>query len=781
MKNITKFAIFNNFDWDTNVRDKGNNIAELKKMNIIYGRNYSGKTTLSRIIRSYEKGKLPEKYSDAIFNLVCEDGIVDQSCINNHQKNIRVYNKDFISDNLMFLNNENEGIEPFAILGGENVEVEKQIAIIEKELGNEETKTGHKYDLFLKKSKYDEKKQQRISVESDLNNKLTQKANQEIKRNQLFNVITYNVRNIESDINTIKGENTILLSETQVFDTTKLINEQTKADISSLKSYIPNFSDLYKTSIELLSRKIVPTKSIQELLDDSLLQEWVRQGVSYHKDKKETCAFCGNKIPTDLWNKLDAHFSKESEELRIKINKQIHFIEDEKQKINGLINITDNSFYSTYQDSFIEIKKNINSEIDKYINNLNILITELSLREKNIFENRILPEIDDNSQKIVSYEKSINNLIDENNSKTVSLEKDKDVARKVLRLNEVLKFIKDIDYDNEIIKKETLKNEELTLESEVKTAEVKSNQFELQIKELKNKLKDEKKGAEKVNEYLNNFFGHNGLKLEAIENKESSGYMFQIFRGAEIAHNLSEGECSLVAFCYFMAKLDDIETKGKDLIIWIDDPISSLDSNHIFFIYSLIEKVITKPFKQSDGRNGYNYKQLFISTHNLDFLKYLKRLSHPKENVEFFLIERVGDTSKIILMPDYLKKYITEFNYLFHQIYKCSKIQSANTDYECFYNFGNNLRKFLEAYLFYKYPSNSDIIVKLNRFFKGDDTATALSNRIENELSHLEEIFDRSIKPIDIPEIPKLAQFILDKIKEKDPEQYNSLLKSIDQ
>jgi wobble nucleotide-excising tRNase len=81
---------------------------------------------------------------------------------------------------------------------------------------------------------------------------------------------------------------------------------------------------------------------------------------------------------------------------------------------------------------------------------------------------------------------------------------------------------------------------------------------------------------------------------------------------------LSEGECSLIAFCYFMAKLDDIESNGKNLIIWIDDPISSLDSNHVFFVYSLLRAEIVEASK---------YEQLFISTHNLDFLKYLKRLT----------------------------------------------------------------------------------------------------------------------------------------------------------
>ena len=164
-------------------------------------------------------------------------------------------------------------------------------------------------------------------------------------------------------------------------------------------------------------------------------------------------------------------------------------------------------------------------------------------------------------------------------------------------------------------------------------------------------------------------------------------------------------------------------------------------------------------------------------------MKYLKRLSRPKNSnggTEYFLVERVQDNAKIILMPSYLKEYVTEFNFLFHQIYKCSKTSPDTTEYDVFYNFGNNLRKFLEAYLFYRYPCHvDDKLEKLQLFFGRDDKAVEISNRMSNELSHLEEIFDRSMKPIEIPEIPKLAQYVLEKIKEKDKDQYDSLLKSI--
>ncbi|MGB4344735.1 MAG: AAA family ATPase, partial [Moraxellaceae bacterium] len=299
-------------------------------------------------------------------------------------------------------------------------------------------------------------------------------------------------------------------------------------------------------------------------------------------------------------------------------------------------------------------------------------------------------------------------------------------------------------------------------------------------------LKDERKGAERVNELLTHFFGHGGLRLDAVDGGAGFGVKFQITRGGNPAYHLSEGECSLIAFCYFMAQLDATESKGKDLIIYIDDPISSLDSNHVFFMFSLIETLIARPTKNSDGSNHYRYKQLFISTHNLDFLKYLKTLSAPPPKnggTQHFIVERHGNsTSRLSLMPDYLKSYVTEFNYLFHQIYKCSQPTPAGQDEDHFYSFGNNLRKFLEAYLFFKYPAkvgSEETLTRIRQFFGEDGMAANVANRLNNELSHLHDNFDRSMRPIDIPEIRSLGVYVLGKIKATDRPQYDALLTSI--
>jgi len=198
-----------------------------------------------------------------------------------------------------------------------------------------------------------------------------------------------------------------------------------------------------------------------------------------------------------------------------------------------------------------------------------------------------------------------------------------------------------------------------------------------------------------------------------------------------------------------------------------------LDANHIFFVYSLINAEIVKP---------KNFLQLFISTHNLDFLKYLKRLQGAlnKSNSQYFIIIREDQVSDITLMPRYLKDYVTEFNFLFHQIYKCAHAKiECDENYSSYYNFGNNARKFLEAFMYYKYPNTEEKDNKLARFFGGDALAVSLTDRINQEYSHLEALFERGLLPIDVPEMKTTAKFILRKIKEKDPDQYEALLKSI--
>ncbi|TXI01643.1 MAG: hypothetical protein E6Q76_16750, partial [Rhizobium sp.] len=665
-------------------------------------------------------------------------------------------------------------------------EIEEAIAAIEAKLGKVEEKTGLRFDLEGKKTERDRTKSTYKTAADNHEGKLRSHANDTIKQNRQYGPAVYNIDSIKKDILATKKTGFTALSVEEQAAKLALLKQDALADISGSISFTLAMDSLRSTAQSLLSKEIKPTTPIQELLNDSVLQLWVKQGLGHHRDKRDTCAFCRQSLPHNIWQTLDEHFSKESGELEAALDNAITSVKEEIAAIAGFISFKSEQFYAEERAAFDLISKALAEALAIYKKDLESLKKSLESRKASLFQTVVMKEALYDANEIQRHVDAINAIILTNNDKTKTLDKDKATAREALRLTDVYAFAQAISHDTELNRIADLKTKAETANTAFNDASTQITKLEDDITALRAKEKDERKGADRINTLLTHFFGHDGIKLEAKDNTDKTAVRFEITRDGKSAYNLSEGECSLIAFCYFIAKLEEPESKGKDLIIYIDDPISSLDGNHIFFVFSLIESLIARPQKNNDGTNKYRYKQLFISTHNLDFLKYLKKLSLPPEKNhggnQYFLIERNGAASAISVMPAYLKEYITEFNYLFHQIYKCRDVEYAKVSHEPFYSFGNNLRKFLEAFLFYKFPHHddkNDSLERMKKFFGDDDTAIALANRLNNELSHLESIFDRSMKPVEIPEIPKLANYVLDKIYEKDPHQYNSLLKSI--
>lgn len=146
---IASFGSFNGLNWKKSIRDGGNNVQDFKRLNILYGRNYSGKTTLSRIFRALETGRIPLNYVGSTFAVHGDKGDVTQAAIAVHGYDVRVYNRDFVSENLSFLINQAIGgeIKTFAIVGEKNKEIEDEIAAIQAKLGSLESKAGLRHDL----------------------------------------------------------------------------------------------------------------------------------------------------------------------------------------------------------------------------------------------------------------------------------------------------------------------------------------------------------------------------------------------------------------------------------------------------------------------------------------------------------------------------------------------------------------------------------------------------------------------------------------------------------
>lgn len=783
---IANFGSFQGFVWKNTVRDSSGIVQDFKKLNIIYGRNYSGKTTLSRIVRTLQEKKLPPNFDSPAYTFHSPAGNLNQSQIGTNGMNVRVYNRDFVHDNLSFLVNQHDGeIKTFAIVGVENNDIILEIAKIMDELGSVEAKTGLRHEYSVKEADKRDKAKKSSNAEEAVTEKLRRHANDVIKPNREYGRANYNITEIKADVKYARGNNLCILSDDDILAKKALLKEDELGHIGKTVEFDPGISKIKIQALELLERKITPTKAIQELLNDSLLQVWVKSGIPHHREKRETCAFCRQPLPMDLWQTLDSHFSKESGELEAEIDSCIASIANEIQRLDQIVTVTSDQLYVAERKDFQIAKLSLEKNLKSYKAELKTLSESLADRKTRLFETVALPAVEFEISNLFDDINLLNEAIAKSDGKTKTLSKYKEAARGTLRRNDVADFIKTI---NLAADETTAKGLAKDAADAIQQALVLANEItalEKRMETLRAQQKDERKGAERVNGLLNHFFGHDGLRLQAIDSGEASGVKFQIMRGENSAFNLSEGECSLVAFCYFMAKLEEADTKGRELVIYIDDPISSLDSNHIFFVYSVIETLVAKPSSAADGTNVFRYSQLFISTHNLDFLKYLKRLSSPNKKAggtAHFVVERNGSPSTISAMPDYLKKYVTEFNYLFHQIYKCRDVGTAITSSEPFYAFGNNLRKFLEAYLFYKFPCQDDVnnsLERMQKFFGDDDTAIAVINRLSNEFSHLEEVFDRSMRPVEIPEISKLANFVLDKVFAADKEQYNSLLKSI--
>tara|TARA_R110002111_G_scaffold237579_1_gene298896 strand:+ start:2295 stop:4661 length:2367 start_codon:yes stop_codon:yes gene_type:complete len=775
---IHKLAVFSGFSWEASVLDGDKRPVYCKQLNIIYGRNYTGKTTLSRIVRSLETGHLSDRYIDPNFEVEFTDNIsATQGDMTSHGQEIRVFNEDYVRENLKVFQQDDEDIAAFAVLGQENKTLAESLEAKEAALGDEDVPGSLKAIENDKRQAKAEASNKLREDQDSINTHLRNEA-RKTRENHSYNNINYDIRNIRDDVDSICNDNYTELSEEDVAEHKSTLSESSRDVVPACPTNGLRLSMLATNAVEVLETKVLPSEPIQDLLNNAILQEWVRKGRTLHDGERKNCGFCGNTLPSDLWSKLDNHFNKESEDLRSKITRTINDIDSEHKRVNPLLHFESGTFYATKDDDFSELQAERDRLVKEYQSSLDQLRDSLNHRLKDIFTAIEPPRVKDPSDELDQLRNRYETLIDQTNTQSSNLTEDQKKSRVALRLHQISLFLKSIGYENMVATIEKLKEEHEAAEQVAKDAAEKTKAAQIEIAIIKSKMRDERNGAEKVNEYLRHHFGHPLLSLHAVANEEEDGdaasYRFEIRRGNERAYHLSEGERGLLAFCYFMARLEDVETSGAKPIVWIDDPISSLDENHIYFVYSIIRTQIIEKHASS---------QLFISTHSLAFLKYLKRVAGREDlGRSYFLLDRSESGSTIKQMPKHLKNYATEFHYLFHCIYRCAN-SAGDENADHYYGFGNNARKFLEMYLYFKYPDASKATgldtSKLSKFLGDDAVATTVGDRIANEYSHLSGLFERGMTPVDTAAMKPMAQLILDKIKEHDEDQYKALVNSI--
>jgi wobble nucleotide-excising tRNase len=572
-----------------------------KKINLVYGLNGTGKTTLSNYLQDQ---------GNACFSCCSISGL-------NNEK-VLVYNQKFVSDN--FYQDTQRGI--FS-LKSENKAAKEKIDIATQEINklksqikNDELKTGSQFDL--------EKKQEDINSLQTSSEEKTWKIKNDYyggdrilefcldgkigSKKYLFDYISKlkkpdnkpnkSIEVLKKEAETTQGENAKSYDETLV----KKVNY-----------------DFWNVENQEIFKEVIignENSQVAELINKLNISDWVKKGKEFlnePKEENETCPFCQQKTIT--------------KELHQEI--QDYFDETYQNKITSLENF-DKEYWKEYQ-----AEKNLETELLKidFIKNKE---TEFKLLFKNFID-----KVSGNWSKISNKIKSPNIIIDLESSileqnalndfldtivEEIKAHNDK-IKNKQKTKKQIIKEFWEImrwDYD-QTIENHTIQNAKL--EKEKLDIETKISEFNTKIDGQKKIIQDEQKEMVNIQDAIDAinseliFFGLDGFSIVPAGEKS-----YKLKRPNEdIAkfETLSEGEKTVISFLYFLelckGKENDDEVVTEKIVV-IDDPISSLSHMYVFNIAQLIRK------------NFFNddYKQVFILTHNLYFFHEL--LHKQKDN-----------------------------------------------------------------------------------------------------------------------------------------------------
>ena len=477
--NEINFGSYKNFKW-------GNNLEEFKTINIFYGRNYSGKTTLSRIARSFELKKHNEDFLDGNFKIKLEDGsFLTQNDVINSNLDIRVYNSDFVKENLNYLYDKKGNIKGFKSIGVEQKDIKESI---EKRKEILKTRNEKLKDIQANRENISKTQQAKIKT---LNEKLIDKAKLvKSEPNLIKQGSNYDKRNLENDLIEIKDNiNAYILNNEEQNQLIKILEDKEKQNIIFKNTFNKdNFQGIFTYSLKILEKEVI----IKENLT-SELRKWLEEGLEFHKEHSFTqqCKFCNNPLTLERIAWIENNIKDDSGE-KEQIEKELKDLLDnfESYKLESkklLLGIEYENFYSNYKDIFIGLKEQLGVSIANYNEELLKIEKKLTKKKKDVFTPMKLENINDFSDEILQILNKIENLCKENNEYAKNLLSKQDEARKKLRLNEVAKFAKDSDC---FAKQDEIKNlgQKLSnMQSTIETEKNEINNYNLEIEKYKEK------------------------------------------------------------------------------------------------------------------------------------------------------------------------------------------------------------------------------------------------------------------------------------------------------
>ncbi len=601
-----------------------------KKINFFYGSNGSGKTTISKIIAD------PNKY------LSCK---VEWK--GNRQLRTIVYNEDFVK-RYFYQSEELPGI--FTMSEGAS-EIEETINKIKKEIDKlteekvglekskkkKETELRENFEQFKKacwESVYLKYKEDFKEVFKGYMASKEKFAKRIISENQNNN---YQVKNLGE----LKRKYNLLFRE-QLYSLNKI-------DINKLLDFEKQLKGI--ENHEILQAKIIGKRdvNIAKMIQKLQNYDWVKQGREHYEknyDEKRGiyyCPFCQQPTTLEFKKQLEEYFDETYEEQMTQLENIYkaykNITQSLIQELQSIISIQSNKYLDahkeTLKDKIFILEKVIRENCNKFQTKL-----------KNPSIPIVLVPLDSYLTDIYNIIEQINIEIDKHNK---IVENQKFERQKLI--SEIWRFFVEIILPFYNTFQKNKKNTEKAIKSLKEKIEEKESKIEdlnKQILELEKEIKSVKTTVDAINQLLTSF-GFTGFKLQATED----GKHYQIIRedGSLAKETLSEGERNFIVFLYFyhliQGTLDPDEIVNEDKIVVIDDPVSSMDSNVLFIVATLIKELLHK-IRNCEG----NIKQIFVLTHNAYFFREVTYISSREEknvrnDTQYFMVRKYKGISTI--------------------------------------------------------------------------------------------------------------------------------------
>ena len=726
---LANFGNYRQFQWGST--------TNFTKYNLMYGWNYSGKTTLSRLFQVLAKPTELTQWQGCQFEVELQDGAKLTHVNLANPQRIKVFNRDFIQSNFQ---QEHKAPAVF-IVGGNTIHLRNRIT----RLNEHETKT-HTIRARLNESHQQLKKELDLLGTTHASSVATLTGDKTYNRTKL----TAEIARIKTTPDTFNLSDEALQAKVSLLRST-----QEWEDINPVANITTNLETL-RQDLATVMKKTASNEAITKLKENRDLESWIRTGLSHHTNATQ-CEFCSSTISADRLTALQRHFSKAYEDLTSEVTTQVNTLENTEFTIELP---DERDFMPDLKGQFVALK----GKVDEWAIWANGIIGELAALAKQkqlALETQLSCAVDTSrALEITQIVADINTLVTEHNQKRTQLVKEKMAAKEAIEKHHAATFYQANNISDKEIAIQTAEAKVDRAKNLLASIESKRNAIEVQIQQ-------QSIAAQKINETIQFLLPDNNIAVSEI-----SGGFFEFRRDGIQAKNLSDGEKTAITFAYFLATLENNGASLNQTIVFIDDPISSLDSNHIYAIYALITKRLDSCL------------QIFVSTHNSELYTLLKdhwfkarQQFSNHANASSYYVRRYADTNQLWHStledtPELLRKYKSEYQFIFEQLHRFSS--SPTPSLHEAYTAPNLLRKFLEAYLGFKKPCTPKWSDKLDLLFDTEVEQTEIQ-KFSDDASHLQGLNRALQQPDFITNAQNTVKKVIQALKTKDNPHYTSM------